>query len=212
MAGDGAAMPRTLVIDTATAACSIALIEGERVIAARHDVVGRGHAERLVPMIAELPDGGRADEILVDVGPGSFTGIRVGIAAARGLGLGWGVPVRGYSSMAIVAAGAFARGVTQPLAVVLEGGHGEVFMQGFTATPLIAIDALVSLRPAAAIVLLAGRPAIGNAMRWLTAEDAAIEMHEALPIAADAWLLPPDLATLPPKPLYGRAPDAKLPA
>ena len=72
-----------LVIDTATAACSVALLDGDRVFAERHEVVGRGHAERLVPMIAELPDGGRAEAILVDVGPGSFTGIRVGLAAAR---------------------------------------------------------------------------------------------------------------------------------
>ena len=88
---------RTLVIDTATAACSVALIAGDQVIDRRHEVVGRGHAERLVPMIAELglggPGGGRAERILVDCGPGSFTGIRVGIAAARGLAIGWGVPV-----------------------------------------------------------------------------------------------------------------------
>src|SRR3546814_5856504 len=82
-------MALTLVIDTATAACSVALIDDGRAVADRHEIVGRGHAERLLPMIAELPGGGRADEILVDVGPGSFTGTRVGIAAARGLAVGW---------------------------------------------------------------------------------------------------------------------------
>src|SRR3546814_8204244 len=71
-------MALTLVIDTATAACSVALIDDGRAVADRHEIVGRGHAERLLPMIAELPGGGRADEILVDVGPGSFTGTRVG--------------------------------------------------------------------------------------------------------------------------------------
>lgn len=205
-------MPRTLVIDTATAACSVALIADGAVLAARHEVVGRGHAERLVPMIAELPDGGRADSILVDVGPGSFTGIRVGIAAARGLALGWGIEAHGYSSTAIVAVAAVARGVRQPLAVVLEGGHGEVFMHGYAASPLAPSDPLVSLRPEAALAALGGRAAVGNGVRWLTALDATIDGHEALPNAADAWLLPPALAALPPRPLYGRAPDAKLPA
>jgi tRNA threonylcarbamoyladenosine biosynthesis protein TsaB len=204
-------MPRTLVIDTATAACSVALIDGDRVIAARHDVVGRGHAERLVPMIAELPEGGRADTILCDVGPGSFTGIRVGIAAARGLALGWGVSVQGYSSMALVAAAAFEAGVTAPLAVVLEGGHGELFMQGFDFSPLTPTDALVSLRPDAALAALGARPAVGNGLRWLTALDPAVPGTEALPEAAKAHLLPADLASLTPRPLYGRAPDAKLP-
>src|SRR5438128_294271 len=150
-------MPRTLVIETATAACSVALIENGRVVAAAHKVVGRGHAERLVPMIAELPDGGRADAVLIDVGPGSFTGIRVGIAAARGLGLGWGVPVQGYSSLALIAAAAFAADPTlDRLAAVLEGGHGEVFMQPFAADPFAATADLASLTPADAFARLDG--------------------------------------------------------
>ena len=205
-------MPRTLVIDTATAACSVALLERDRVIAALHDVVGRGHAERLVPMIAQLPDGGRADAIMVDVGPGSFTGIRVGIAAARGLALGWNVPVQGYSSMSLIAAAAYGAGERDALAVVLEGGHGEVFMQGFTASPLTPTGPLASLRPDAALAALHGRLAVGNGVRWLTERDPTLHVMEALPNAAAAHLLPPDLAELSPRPLYGRAPDAKLPA
>lgn len=205
-------MPRTLVIDTATAACSVALLENRQVVANAHVVVGRGHAERLVPMIAALPDGGRADDILVDVGPGSFTGIRVGIAAARALGLGWSVPVRGYSSLALIAAAAFSEVDADPLAVVLEGGHGEVFMQGFAASPLKPTEPLASLRPEAAIAALAGRMAVGNGVRWLTPLQPELLTREALPEAAKAHLLPPELSTLPPRPLYGRAPDAKLPA
>ena len=204
-------MNRTLVIETATAACSVALIEGGRVIARAHEVVGRGHAERLIPMIAELPEGGCAARILVDVGPGSFTGVRVGIAAARGLALGWGAEVSGLSSLALVAAAGLACRPAPVLAAVLEGGHGEVFMQAFDAS-LEPLAPLASLTPAAAIAALAGMPAVGNGAGRLLALDPALDAVDALPNAADALLLPAALTTLPPPPLYGRAPDAKLPS
>lgn len=195
---------RTLVIETATAACSVALIEAGAVIASAHEVVGRGHAERLVPMIAELPDGGRADMILVDCGPGSFTGIRVGIAAARGLGLGWGVPVRGFSSLPLVAAAAFAADTgLDRLAVVLEGGHGEVFMQPFSRDPFVATADFASLPPAEAMARL-DATAVGNGVRFLSQGG-----RTALPDAADVVRLPPAQIDLPPRPIYGRAPDAK---
>ena len=195
---------RTLIIETATAACSVALIEDGAVVAHAHEVVGRGHAERLVPMVAGLPDGGRADAILVDCGPGSFTGIRVGIAAARGLGLGWSVPVQGFSSLPLVAAAAFAAdpGCTR-LAVVLEGGHGEVFMQPFAA-PLSPLADFASLTPADAVARIGTLPPVGNGVRFLD-----LPGREALPDAADVALLPPEFTALPPRPIYGRTPDAK---
>ena len=201
-------MSRTLVLETATAACSVALIEHGVVIAQAHEVVGRGHAERLIPMIADLPGGGRADAILVDCGPGSFTGIRVGIAAARGLALGWGARLTGYTSLHLLAATAFADDASDDLAVILEGGHGEVFMQGF-APPYRDTGPFASLKPEAALSALAGRRAIGSGVRFLTALDPSIAADPRLPDAADAVLLPPHWATLEPKPIYGRAPDAK---
>jgi len=199
---------RTLVIETSTTACSVALIEAGAVIARTHDVVGRGHAERLIPMIADLPDGGRADRILVDCGPGSFTGVRVGIAAARGLALGWGAEIAGFSSLPLIAAAAFSERPTHDIAVVMEGGHGEVFMQAFSADLSPRTD-MVSLRPDAALAALAGRRAVGNGIRWLAALDPALDLTEALPDAAAAILLPDSLTALPPSPIYGRAPDAK---
>jgi tRNA threonylcarbamoyladenosine biosynthesis protein TsaB len=199
---------RTLVIETSTTACSVALLEDGAIIARAHDVVGRGHAERLIPMIAELPNGGRADRIIVDCGPGSFTGVRVGIAAARGLALGWGAKIAGFSSLPLVAAAAFADRLTDDIAVVMEGGHGEVFMQAF-ATDLSPRSDMVSLKPAAALAALTGRRAVGNGVRWLAALDDTIDLTEALPDAASAILLPATLTALPPSPIYGRAPDAK---
>jgi tRNA threonylcarbamoyl adenosine modification protein YeaZ len=201
---------RTLVLETATAACSVALIEDGRVIASLHEVVGRGHAERLVPMIAELPEGGRATRILVDVGPGSFTGVRVGLAAAIGLGIGWGAEVHGFSSLALIAAASFAQNPgLDGLATVLEGGHGEVFMQAFTARPFAATGPLRSLPPAEALAALGDHIGFGNGAPRLAALDPARDLREALPRAEDALLLPADASDLPPRPIYGRAPDAK---
>ena len=199
---------RTLVIETSTTACSVALIEDGAVIARAHEVVGRGHAERLIPMIAELPEGGRADRIIVDCGPGSFTGVRVGIAAARGLALGWGAEIAGFSSLPLIAAAGFAARPTHDIAVIMEGGHGEVFMQAFSADLSPRSD-MVSLKPDAALAALAGRRAVGNGVRWLAALDDSMDPTEALPDAASAILLPAALTALPPSPIYGRAPDAK---
>ncbi|MEG3181426.1 tRNA (adenosine(37)-N6)-threonylcarbamoyltransferase complex dimerization subunit type 1 TsaB [Sphingomonas sp. LT1P40] len=201
--------PLTLVIETSTTTCSVALIREGAVVAERYELIGRGHAERLIPMIAELPDGGRADRILVDCGPGSFTGIRVGIAAARGLAIGWGVPVTGFSSLALTAAAALAADpALDDLAVVLEGGHGEVFMQTF-GRPLAANGPFASLKPEAALAMLGDRVATGNGVHHLAALDPALDLRETLPRAADACLLPTDFTALPPRPIYGRAPDAK---
>ena len=161
-------------------------------------------------MLFRSPGGGRAGHILVDVGPGSFTGIRVGIAAARGLALGWGATVSGYSSLTLLAAaGLAARPDLGLLAVVLEAGHGEVFMQPFAARPLTSLTDLASLRPEAALAALDGRLALGNGVRFLTALAPDLVVAEALPRATDSLLLPVAMTALAPSPLYGRAPDAK---
>ena len=95
---------RLLAIDCASPACSVALFDDGALIDFRHEELGRGHAERLVPMIAELPGRGQADQIAVARGPGSFTGVRIGIAAARALALAWGADLVGYPSLALIAA------------------------------------------------------------------------------------------------------------
>ncbi|HKR25471.1 MAG TPA: tRNA (adenosine(37)-N6)-threonylcarbamoyltransferase complex dimerization subunit type 1 TsaB, partial [Allosphingosinicella sp.] len=136
-----------LVIETATAACSVALLAPDgTAIGERHELVGRGHAERLLPMIEELLAGRRPRAILVDCGPGSFTGVRVGLAAAHGLAIGWQVPLAGYSSLALIAA---ASGEAAS-AVALPGGHGELFVQSYGGDPIGPLDELASLDPQAA--------------------------------------------------------------
>jgi tRNA threonylcarbamoyl adenosine modification protein YeaZ len=201
----------TLVIETATAACSVALLAGRDVLAARHELVGRGHAERLVPMIGEvLAEAGspQADLILVDCGPGSFTGIRVGLAAARALGYAWGVPVQGYSALALIAA---AQVDEESVAVAITGGHGELFVQRYALSPLAPLDALRSLVPEAAAQVIPDALVLGSGASALVAARGLGRAEERFPDAADARLLPLALATLPPSPIYGRAPDAKLP-
>jgi tRNA threonylcarbamoyladenosine biosynthesis protein TsaB len=197
-----------LVIETATSVCSVALLEDGAVVARAHEDVGRGHAERLLPMIAALPAGGRADSILVDCGPGSFTGIRVGVAAARGLGFGWGVAVNGYSSLSLLAAGQYDKDHEHAVTVAINAGHGEVFIQSFAANPLRSCSELASMVPDAAAEI-SEAIVIGNAAEILIGLKGGGVAIDRPFDACDALYLPPGLATLPAVPIYGRGADAK---
>ncbi|MFM7349415.1 MAG: tRNA (adenosine(37)-N6)-threonylcarbamoyltransferase complex dimerization subunit type 1 TsaB [Erythrobacter sp.] len=195
---------RVLAIETASEACSVALFDGEETIAHDHRVIGRGHAEALVPMIAALPDKGRAARVLVSLGPGSFTGVRIGLATARALGFAWSAEVLGYPTLALVAAAARRKGA---LTVCMNGGHGEWFVQDFReGEPLGDLN---SLTPAAALERGAQGTIIGN-----RAADFAARLgdgHEAvtcLPDARAVPLLPPAALTIALAPIYGRGPDA----
>ena len=196
-----------LVIESATAACSAALLdEAGGLLDERHEIVGRGHAERLVPMIAELLAGRRPDAILVDCGPGSFTGLRVGLAAAHGLAIGWTIPLAGFSATALLAA---AAGEAAAVAVALAGGHGELFVQSYSGDPIAPLDELRSLAPQAAAAAIAAKLVVGSGAEALVAARGYGRWMQALPRAADARLLPASLRSLPPRPIYGRAPDAR---
>jgi tRNA threonylcarbamoyl adenosine modification protein YeaZ len=197
-----------LAFDTSSAACTAALFDGSGECIARADeVIGRGHAERLVPMIAELMDGGAASHILVGVGPGSFTGIRVSIAAAHGLAIGWGAELAGMSSLALLAAGATADG---EVAAAVLGGHGELFVQRFEAATLQPTSALRNAAPAEAAVDIAAPLVVGSGAKALIDARGWGEAVELWPSAANALRLPVALRSLQPKPVYARAPDAKV--
>jgi tRNA threonylcarbamoyladenosine biosynthesis protein TsaB len=195
-----------LVIDSATAACSAALIGPDgALIGERHELVGRGHAERLVPMIADLIAGRRPSAILVDCGPGSFTGVRVGLAAAHGLAIGWRVPLAGFSSLALLAA---ASGEAE-VAAALQGGHGELFVQSYGGDPLVPLDELRSLAPPAAAEAVSAELVVGSGAEALVTARGYGRWRDELPRAADVRRLPAHLASLPARPIYGRAPDAR---
>jgi len=193
-----------LAFDTSSAACTAALFDGSGTCIGRRDeLIGRGHSERLIPMLAELLEGRTAQEILVGVGPGSFTGIRVAIAAAHGLAIGWGVELSGMSSLALLAAAN-----DEAAAVAVTGGHGELFVQEFDAShePSSELRNLVPMRAAAKtkapLVIGSGAKQLVDARSWG-------EARQAWPSAANALNLPPSLRTLAPKPVYARAPDAR---
>jgi len=196
-----------LAIDCSSAACTAALLttDGE-VIAERHEELGRGHAERLVPMIAEMLDGHIPAQILAGVGPGSFTGLRVALAAAHGMAIGWSVPLCGFDSLALVAAGAPGDGA---IGVAMLGGHGEWFVAHYDRPSLEAMAAVESLTPDAAARAIDAPLVVGTAAEELVALRGHGEARALLPRAAQALRLPLALRSLDPRPVYARAPDAK---
>jgi len=200
---------RTLAIETATEACSAAVLDDGSLVAGTFEVIGRGHAERLVPLIGELPGKGRAERIVVSLGPGSFTGVRIGLAAARALGLAWQVPVLGYPTLALVAA--MARAARPgPVTVCMTGGHGEWFVQDFASDGLPESEQ-ASLAPAEAAAGGGHDVIAGSQARALADKRGWGEALDTLPDARAFALLPEALLTTTLAPLYGRPPDARLP-
>lgn len=200
---------RILVIDTATQALSVALLDDGAPLGHFHEIVGRGHAEALLPAIAALPDGGRADAIAVDVGPGSFTGVRIGIAAARALALAWNIPLHGYGALAMIAARAAAGDhKDESLAVTITGGHGELFWQAFSTDGLAPLGPPAST-PIAELAKQLTQPTLygtgAEALVTARGHGMAVSLY---PDAAD-YPLVAGLPPLPPSPLYCRGADAR---
>ena len=196
-----------LAFDTSTPACTAALFAADGALfAARDDIIGRGHAERLVPLIAEMLAGHVPSQILVGVGPGSFTGLRIGIAAAHGLAIGWDAPVAGMSSLALLAATAPGDG---PVGVAIAGGHGELFVQQFTRGPLAAAGSMANLPAGEAANHIDAPLVVGTGAEALVAARGHGQALAILPSASRALDLPARLRGLEPRPLYARAPDAR---
>lgn len=200
---------RTLVIDTATEACSVALFEDGVFLAGDWRLLGRGHAENLVPMIAALPHRGQAERIAVALGPGSFTGVRVGIAAARALGFAWDATVVGYSTPSLMAAMARSDAGPRPVSVAMTGGHGEWFVARFDAAGSVMM-APTSLRPDEAAANCPDALVAGNQAQALVALRGFGQALEIWPDARAFDLLAGETLLDAPTPIYGRPPDAKV--
>ena len=213
---------RVLALETAGAACSVALWDEGR-LTARFHAAGRGHAEMLAPMIAEvLAEAGVAadavDRLAVTVGPGAFTGLRVGLAAARGLALATGKPLVGLTSFEAIAHGvAPGERAGRALLVAVDSRRAELFFQRFDAAlaPLgepavLTADACAGwLPPGPLLVAGDGAPQLRAALagRADTGFATGTGLADAAVVARLAATLAPG-AGLPPRPLYLRAPDA----
>jgi len=205
---------RLLVIDTATQACSVALFNDGILSEGSYKLLGRGHAEQLVGMIAALPGKGKADAILVNCGPGSFTGIRVGLAAAKALALAWGARLSGYNCLHLVAhMAATSRDQNiegdQGIYVINLAGHGEVFTQRFNpnARPLAK---MATQSPTLAAQEIGKAYICGTGIELLPDQlgrSGSVLLYpdaRHCPIGSDD-----ELENIPPQPVYGRIPDAK---
>jgi tRNA threonylcarbamoyladenosine biosynthesis protein TsaB len=217
-----------LAIDTALDACAAAVLDTDnnKVIAQESQAMKRGHAEALMPLVARvMKESGIAfdalDRIAATTGPGSFTGLRVGLSAARGFALAANKPVVGVTTLAAYAAPHLSEHGEHPVITAIDARHDHVYLQVVTGngeplvTPRVAPmeEALATSRFGAP--LLVGNAANMLAERW--PKDAAapvkVEQQAAPDITWVAWLaaaVDPAIAT--PRPLYLRAPDAKPPA
>ncbi|MEI4486096.1 tRNA (adenosine(37)-N6)-threonylcarbamoyltransferase complex dimerization subunit type 1 TsaB [Frigidibacter sp. MR17.14] len=183
-----------LAFDTSAAHCAAALLRGDRVLAQSREEMAKGQAERLMPLLAETLAAAGLDwpnlsALAVGIGPGNFTGIRISVAAARGLALSLGIPAIGVTAL-----DALAEGGPRPMRAAIDAKRGNLYLQGYGCAPeapvlvteppaadapLIGLDAAPALPLAEAIAriaarrLAAGAPGPRPAPLYLREADAA---------------------------------------
>jgi tRNA threonylcarbamoyladenosine biosynthesis protein TsaB len=216
---------RVLAIDTALGACSAAVLDLNRggITASETMVMSRGHAEALLPLIARVMDladveFAELDRIAVTTGPGSFTGLRVGLSASRGIALAAGKPAIGLSTLAGFAAPLIAEDDSSHVVAAIDARHDNVYLQVFGAggRTLVA-PRIATLRDAVRAAMTGRARVVGSAANQLAA---AWPKGVDPPLAVEQ-LAAPDIGWIarlgaaaaegagPPKPLYLRAPDAQ---
>jgi len=216
-----------LAIDTALDACAAAVLDtgAGKLIAQESQAMKRGHAEALMPLIARvIKQSGIAfaglDRIAVTTGPGSFTGLRVGLSAARGIALAANKPVVGLTTLTAYAAPVVSQNGEQPVISAIDARHDHVYFQVVSGSGGSLIRPRVAPIEEALGASRFGAPhLVGNAARILADRWPAhalppfkVDAQPAPDIAWVAWLgaaVSPN--TAPARPYYLRAPDAKLP-
>jgi len=216
---------RVLAIDCALDACAAAVFESRTgaIIASQTRIMVRGHAEALMPLIARVMDEAEVefnelDRIAVTVGPGSFTGLRVGISAARGIALAAAKPAIGLTTLAGLAAPHIAEDDTIPVVAAIDARHDHVYMQVFgPGGRTLLAPRIAPLREAVRAATSGPARIVGSAAAlvarsWPKGEPppALVDQRAAPDIA---WIARLGAAAAdaegPPKPLYLRPPDAQ---
>ncbi len=228
------ARPYTLALDTALGACSVAIVVGSQVVAAEQAIIGRGHAERLMPMVADVLaraglDYGAMGLVGVTVGPGTFTGLRIGLAAARGLGLALDCPVVGVTTLEAVAAAAMLQDAVPiggDFAVLHDARRGELYIevfryQGMDDSGLPRVDSV--LEPVACPIADVPDRLPSDLAFVVGSGVDLLDLTVTIPRRPEPVYPDPVVVAqiaqrqvrngniMPPRPFYLRAPDAKLP-
>lgn len=216
---------RILSIDTALSAVSAGVIETGRPepLARETLLMDRGHAEALLPLVDRVVSGVEGgftslDRVAVTVGPGSYTGIRVGISAARAIGLAAGIPVVGVATLSAFIAPLMTRETRGLVAAAIDAKHGSVYIQAVAPGGRTVIaPALMAIRDAVRVLGSGAIQLVGTGAALLAPECRAqgmdVQLVDAPAVPDIVWvarigaLAEPSQAL--PKPLYLRGPDAK---
>ena len=199
--------PVVLAFDTSAAHCAAAVVSGSRILAQRVEQMDKGQAERLMPLLAEVlaeAQMGYAglSAIGVGTGPGNFTGVRISVAAARGLALGLGIPAIGISGFEALAAG-----LPDDVVTLLDARRGALWLAGRGIDPQLVEPPDIPDR-------IRCRPLVGHRAEELALHSGGAVYRQAVPMAvAIARLAAARLGTPQPRPapMYLRAADAALP-